>query len=125
MQNGTQTGANQNTDTSQEDDNLVHKPSAVTAVKVVASDNRKRVHLTWSEATDDERIAFYRIYYGTRSDMLPYIEQTKDARTAWYIDGMKPGTHYYFKVLAVDSRGNEGRVLASSKADVVTPDPQQ
>ncbi|MEA3304531.1 MAG: LysM peptidoglycan-binding domain-containing protein [Patescibacteria group bacterium] len=102
-------------------DTFVYIPSAVASVQVQADADGSRAFLSWTPATDDEQVVSYRIYYGTDKKFLPYTSQTSDARTSWYVDNLIPGTEYVFKVVAVDNRGNEGKVIQNSYTSIQLP----
>ncbi len=77
-------------------------PTAVVNLSVKSVAEHK-VTLTWSPSTDDKGIDHYRIEYGENAANLDRFNDLPDNRTQWYIDGLTEGTHYYFRVIAVDT----------------------
>lgn len=81
-------------------------PTAVTNLSAVGGD--ERVTLFWSPAKDNTQVANYRVAYGTSEGALNEFNTTPDDRTQWYVDGLVPGTKYFFQVFAMDSAGKTG-----------------
>jgi len=73
-----------------------------------ATPGEELVTLYWSPARDDKAIARYKVIFGESPENMFGVNLTPDNRTQWYVDKLKPATKYFFKVIAVDSDGNEG-----------------
>lgn len=76
--------------------------------QLAAAAGNSRVTLSWTPATSEVGIAFYRIYYGTDPANLSLVSNTKDAATTWFVPSLHNGTKYFFQVVGVDSNGVEG-----------------
>lgn len=96
-------------------------PTQVTGVEAVNGDSR--VTLTWEAAepgTEDIFIDHYKIYYGPDAELLYSTVETYDSSTTWYIPNLQNDTQYFFKVVAVDSEGNE----SEEGSDVISGTPE-
>lgn len=96
------------------------RPTAVINLHVKAI-TETRVTLQWDPSIDDKGIDHYRVEYGTNAVSLGSFDETPDNRTRWYVDNLEPGTHYYFRVIAVDTEGLTS--VPSNLVDARTHDP--
>jgi hypothetical protein len=81
-------------------------PTAVSSLS--ATPGEERITLYWSPARDDGAISQYKVEFGETAEALTGVNLTPDNRTQWYVDRLKPGTKYFFRVTAIDNNGNEG-----------------
>lgn len=81
---------------------------------VVATPGNGRVTLVWQAAMAEAGIAQYRIYYGTDAQNPGIVINTKDAGTSWYVPNLTNGATYYFRVVGIDTQGNEGDNLSDT-----------
>ena len=81
-------------------------PSKVSNVHATAGN--AKVILTWAAAQAESGIALYRIYYGTDPAKLSLVVNTTDNLNAFDVSGLQNGVPYYFQVVGVDTKGNEG-----------------
>lgn len=86
-------------------------PSTVTGVQAKGVLNG--ILLAWNEAQAEAGLAFYRIYYGTTPDDLKQIITTNSKEPSYLVTNLQSGTQYFFKVSAVDLRGNESDNLST------------
>ena len=89
------------------------KPPVVLGVTGAPGDGQ--VILTWYEVADvSAPVQSYRIYYGTKFDILDKQLDTPGAVTSYTVSGLENDKQYFFSVKAVDSKG-----LESEKDSVV------
>ncbi len=86
-------------------------PSTVTNVQALGVLNG--VTLTWTAAQAEAGILSYKIYYGTTPNDLGQVTDTKSAQTSYIVENLKPGTQYFFRLSALDTRGNESDNLSN------------
>jgi len=89
------------------------KPPVVQGVTGAPGDGQ--AILTWYEITDHTvPIQKYKIYYGTKFDLLDKTVETPSAVTSYTVTGLENDKQYFFAVRAVDSKS-----LESEKDSVV------
>lgn len=86
-------------------------PTDVFGVKATSGDGK--VSLNWQNASDDNSIDHYRIYFGISPANLTNVVDTLDNKNTWYIPSLENGKEYFFSVVAVDSAGQESYNLSS------------
>lgn len=84
----------------------------ISNVTVNVSNTSGNATISWN-ATDVSSIDYFLIDAYDTSDQLAYSYQTSNATTSYTATGIAEGT-YYFKVYGVDSKGNNGKVQATS-----------
>ncbi|MEW6620091.1 MAG: CARDB domain-containing protein [bacterium] len=105
-------------------------PSAPTNLTVTnpPDDDGTHLNLTWTASTDDVAVAYYRVYESTSPNISEeiydaYYEPTGNSLQAYdLIKGIK----YYYKVLAIDTSGNESSLSNRAEGipkDIRQPDP--
>lgn len=82
------------------------QPSAPTdaTVSVISS---SALDLTWTASLDDRGVVSYKVYRGLAADNLLLVETVAAPTVHHHSTGLQAGTHYYFKVTAVDASGLE------------------
>ena len=91
-------------DDGNKDDGGIKKPTAPINL-TVQSVMEDRVTLTWSPSMDEKGILNYRVEFGVSPTNLNQFNLTPDERTRWYVEGLEPGTEYFFQVLATNLDG--------------------
>jgi Cadherin-like beta sandwich domain/Bacterial Ig domain len=97
-------------------------PSALSAQPTAASFDHQRIDITFGRAFDNTEVEEYYVYRSTDSGFVPDDSNLAGStRGLLFSDtGLLPNTTYYYKVAAVDVRGNRGP--ASAETSAVTGD---
>ena len=99
-----------------DDENSDLPPTAISNLS--ATPGEEKITLNWSPARDDKAVSRYKVLYGEMPENLYGVNITPDNRTQWYVDKLSPATKYFFKVIAIDSDGNEG--VSSNAVEATT-----
>ena len=84
----------------------------ISGVSVSVSNTNGNATISWS-ATDVSSIDYFLIDAYDTSDQLAYSYQTSNDNTSYTATGIAEGT-YYFKVYGVDTKGNNGKLQATT-----------
>ena len=85
----------------------------VTNAGAASSPSANSATLTWSPSRDNTNgtvladLGGYYIYYGTSADALTRIVSVATGANSFTIDGLSPGTQYYFSIAAFNSAGQQ------------------
>ncbi|MFD0712054.1 Ig-like domain-containing protein [Paenibacillus sp. GCM10027626] len=96
-----------------------HKaPGKVSKEPVATTFSHERIDVTYGRAYDNAEVAEYRIYRGTSPEFAATDATLAGvARGLTFKDtGLLPDTTYYYKVEAVDSSGNVGKLSKAAQA---------
>jgi len=93
-------------------------PSAISGTPTAAVFDFQRIDLAFGSATDNTQIDGYNIYRSTTSGFTPNSSNlVGKTRLNFYKDwGLLASTAYYYKIAAVDTRGNIGPATAQVSA---------
>ncbi|RKN76065.1 DUF7594 domain-containing protein [Paenibacillus ginsengarvi] len=100
----------------------VTPPTAVTAAPTASAVDYKQITVRYGRAYDNTEVDVYRIYRSVTSGFTPGpANLAGTSRSLTFQDtGLLPNTTYYYKVAAVDVRGNVGPVSAEASAKTGT-----
>lgn len=80
-------------------------PTSVSNLSARSGDGK--ITLFWSPAKDDKAIFQYQVEFGTSENKFGQLNLVPDNRTQWYVDKLKSGEKYFFRVVALDAEGKK------------------
>jgi fibronectin type 3 domain-containing protein len=81
-----------------------------------------RIVLTWTASDQGSQpITDYKIFRGTTSTDLGYLDRTGSANVTYIDAGLMSGMAYYYQVVAVNSVGDSARSFAAQASSLMAP----
>lgn len=98
----------------------IEPPTQVTGVtaELKPADMQDQIVVTWNASTDNDQIAYYKVYRGVTEDFIPadenYMGLVSQGAALKYTDTLAARNTYYYIIIAYDRAGNESSPSSAS-----------